>query len=134
AQARKGELLPLYLVVGEERLQRDQVVAEIRAAALGGGIPAFNEDRFQAGEVDVDKVLAAARTVPMMAPKRFVLVRGLERWDSGKGDADDERESGAEKSDSTAPLDKLATYAGAAIDSTCVVLVAGKIDGRRKLM
>src|ERR1700744_2450661 len=86
-QAKKGKLLSLYVVAGEERFLRDQVVAEIRAAALGNGVPAFNEDKFQAGEVDVDRVIAAARTVPMMAPKRFVLVRGVERWDSAR-DAD----------------------------------------------
>src|SRR5580704_12574127 len=94
AQAKKGKLLPLYLVVGEERFLRDQVVAEIRAAALGSGVPAFNEDKFQAGEVDVEKVIGAARTVPMMAPRRFVLVRGLERWDSA-------RDGGRDKSDET---------------------------------
>ena len=80
-QARKGELLPVYLVVGEEQLLRDKVVAAVRAAALGNGVPAFNEDKFTAGEVSVDKVIAAAQTVPMMAPRRFVLVRGVERWD-----------------------------------------------------
>jgi len=127
-QARKGKLLPLYVIAGEERFLRDQAVAAIREAALGGGVPAFNEDRFQAGEVDIDKVLAAARTVPMMAPKRFVLVRGVERWDSAR-----DSESGDDDG-KVSPLDKLATYATAPIDSTCVVLVAEKIDGRRKLM
>ena len=87
AQARKGKLLPLYVVVGEERLLRDQVVAELRAASLAGGVAAFNEDKFTAGEVDVEAVVSAARTVPMMAPRRFVLVRGAERWDAvGGGD------------------------------------------------
>ncbi len=130
--AKKGKLLSLYVLAGEERFLRDQVVAEIRAAALGTGIPAFNEDKFQAGEVDVDKVIAAARTVPMMAPKRFVLVRGVERWDSARDGA---RDSDSSDDDAKAsPLDKLATYAAAPIDSTCVVLVAEKIDGRRKLM
>ncbi|HEY2514201.1 MAG TPA: DNA polymerase III subunit delta, partial [Polyangiaceae bacterium] len=134
AQARKGALLPLYLVIGEERFLRDQVVAELRTAALGGGVPAFNEDKFQAGEIDVEKVIAAARTVPMMAPRRFVLVRGVERWDSardseGDGEADDGKRGGG-----LPPLDRLAAYAGEAIDSTCMVLVAEKIDGRRKLM
>jgi DNA polymerase-3 subunit delta len=127
AQAKKGALLPVYVVVGEERYLRDQVVAELRAAALGNGIAAFNEDKFQAGEVDVDKVLSAARTVPMMAPKRFVLVRGVERWDSAR--ASDEGESSSD----TSPLDRLAAYAAEPIDSTCVVLVAEKLDGRRKL-
>jgi DNA polymerase-3 subunit delta len=130
AQAKKGKLQPVYLVVGEERFLRDQVVAEVRAAALGSGVPAFNEDKFQAGEVDVDKVIGAARTVPMMAPKRFVLVRGLERWDSAR-----EKSSGDEEdSSASSPLDRLAAYAAEPIDSTCMVLVAEKIDGRRKLM
>jgi DNA polymerase-3 subunit delta len=137
AQAKKGKLQPVYLVVGEERFLRDQVVAEVRAAALGSGVPAFNEDKFQAGEVDVDRVIGAARTVPMMAPRRFVLVRGLERWDSardrGKRDESD-KDADEESSSASSPLDRLAAYAAEPIDSTCVVLVAEKIDGRRKLM
>jgi DNA polymerase-3 subunit delta len=134
AQAKKGALLPVYVLVGEERFLRDRVVAELRAAALGGGVPAFNEDKFQAGEADAERVVAAARTVPMMAPKRFVLVRGIERWDSardaeaGDGDEDEGPRGGM------TPLDRLAAYAAAPVDSTCVVLVGEKVDGRRKLM
>jgi DNA polymerase-3 subunit delta len=126
ADAKKGKLLPIYVVTGEERFLRDQVVAEIRAAALGGGVAAFNEDKFTAGETDADKIIAAARTVPMMAPKRFVLVRGIDRWDAA---------SGGESSDDgkIAPLDTLAAYAAEPIDSTCVVMTADKLDGRRKL-
>ena len=123
-EAKKNELRPIYLVVGDEQVLRDEVVAQIRAAALGSGVAAFNEDRFTAGETDVEKIVSAARTVPMMAPKRFVLVRSVERWDSGEGSADDKR---------LAPLDRLAEYAAEPIDSTCVVLTGTKIDGRRKL-
>lgn len=119
-QARSGKLLPVYLVVGEERLLRDEVVAELRAASLAGGVAAFNEDKFTAGEVDVDAVVQAARTVPMMAPRRFVLVRGAERWD-------------AAEADKTSPFDSLAEYAAAPVETTCMVLVASKLDGRRKL-
>src|SRR5262249_6641984 len=125
AQAQRGELLPVYVVVGEERFLRDQVVQALRTAALGGGVAAFNEDKFTAGEAQVNKVVAAARTVPMMANKRFVLVRGGERWDGvaerGGNDA------------GLPPLDVLAAYAQAPIDSTCLVVVFEKIDGRRKL-
>jgi DNA polymerase-3 subunit delta len=56
AQAKKGELLPVYLVVGEERLLRDEVVAALRDASLGNGIAAFNEDKFTAGETPADKI------------------------------------------------------------------------------
>jgi DNA polymerase-3 subunit delta len=124
-QAKKGELLPVYVVTGDEQFLRDQVVAELRAASLGRGVAAFNEDKFTAGEVDVHKVISAARTVPMMAPRRFVLLRGAERWDTPGADADgDKRES---------PLDVLVDYVNAPVDSTCLVIVAAKLDGRRKL-
>ena len=33
----------------------------------------------------MDDVVSAARTVPMMAPRRFVLLRGAERWDAAGG-------------------------------------------------
>jgi DNA polymerase-3 subunit delta len=128
AQARKGALLPVYLVTGEENFLVDQVVAEIRKAALGGGIPAFNEDKFTAGEAAIDKVLSAVRTVPMMAPRRFVWIRGAERWDANDaGDAGDGKRAAAP------PLDRLADYCASPVDSTCLVITSAKLDGRRRL-
>ncbi len=123
AEARSGKLRSVYVVVGEERLLRERLVAELRTAALGNGIAAFNEDKFTAGEASIDAVLSAVRTVPMMAPKRFVLLRSAERWEAGEGD-----EGGK-----ASPLDDLAEYLKAPIDSTCLVIVANKLDGRRKL-
>lgn len=124
ARAKKGDILPVYVLTGEETYLRDQVVTELRKASLAGGVPAFNEDKFTAGEIDADKVLAAARTVPMMAKRRFVLVRNADRWDSG-GEGDDSR--------AESPLDKIAAYAQEPVDSTCFVVIAAKLDGRRKL-
>jgi DNA polymerase-3 subunit delta len=63
----------------------------------------------------------------MMAPRRFVLVRSAERWDGAAGD-----DEGSSKR-VTAPLDVLAEYADNPIDSTCLVISASKLDGRRKL-
>jgi DNA polymerase-3 subunit delta len=131
-QALSGKLLPVYLFVGDERLLRDRAVDAVRKAALGSGIAAFNEDKFTAGEATPARIISAARTVPMMAPKRFVQVRSLERWDKAKaGDVDDAADDG---DDTTTPLDELHDYAKAPIDSTCMVLVATKLDGRRRLM
>jgi DNA polymerase-3 subunit delta len=126
AQAKKGALLPVYVVTGEENFLRDQVVKELRAAALGGGIAAFNEDKFTAGEVSIDKVLSAVRTVPMMAPRRFVSIRGAERWDAGEGEGESDKKR-------EAPLDLLADYAASPVDSTCLVITSTKLDGRRRL-
>jgi DNA polymerase-3 subunit delta len=123
-QAQSGDfsgLLPVFLLAGEEHYLRDGVVRALRDAALGRGPAAFNEDRFVAGECDVGKVLAAASTVPMMSERRFVLVRNVERWE-GRGE-----------DSQSAALDELARYAEKPVPSTCLVLTAEKLDGRRKL-
>jgi DNA polymerase-3 subunit delta len=119
AQARAGRLRPIYLVAGEEQLLRDKVVQELRKAATLGGIAAFNEDKFTAGEANVEAVIAAARTAPMMAARRFVLLRAREDW---------------EGPDAGAAFDRLSEYAAAPVDSTCLTIVASKIDARRKLV
>ena len=130
-KAEAGDLLPVWLVVGEEPMLRDQVIKAITKAALAGGLPDFNHDKFTAGETDVEKVLSATRTVPMMAKKRVVHVRGLERWDTNSAAADSEEGPSGK---ALPPLDRLAEYAKAPVDSTTVILVAQKIDGRRKLV
>lgn len=121
ASAKRGDLLPVYAVVGEERWFRERVIRALRDAALGGGIPDFNEDKLTAGDASVEKVLGAVRTVPMMSPRRFVIVRQVERWEEKEGGGDG------------FPTDPLAEYAKTPVPSTCLVLVADKLDGRRKL-
>lgn len=133
ARAERGDLLPVWLLTGEERLLRDQALAAITRAALAGGLAELNLDKFTAGETPVDKVLAATRTVPMMAKKRVVLVRGLERWDASAAEAATNDDGGG-GGKTIPPLDRLAEYAKAPIDTTCVILVAQKLDGRRKLV
>ena len=120
-RARKGDFPSILVVVGEERLLRDEVIRALREGVLAGGIPEFNEDKFSAQDTSVDKVLSAARTLPMMSAKRFVLVRGLERWDQGDGES------------KSAAMDDLAQYAEDPSPSTCLVLSGSKLDGRRKL-
>jgi DNA polymerase-3 subunit delta len=119
ARAKRGEVLPVYVISGTERFLRDELVQTLRQAALAGGLAELNEDKFTAGEGSVDRVLSAARTVPMMAKRRFVLVRNADRWDNVEGDE--------------APLDQIAEYAKKPADTTCLVVVADKLDKRRRL-
>lgn len=127
-EAQSSSLRPVYLVTGEERVFADRVVAALRKACLEGGLPDFNEDTISAAEAPVDRVMNAVRTVPMMAKRRFVLVKGVERWDEAAG----EKGKASSQAGSEA-LDQLAQYASSPLDSACLVLVASKIDGRRKL-
>src|SRR5471032_748958 len=77
-EAEEQQLRPVYLLVGDERHLEGKVVQALRAAATKGGIPGLNEDQIQAQDSDVETALSAARTLPMMAKRRFVLIRGLE--------------------------------------------------------
>lgn len=122
----RGQLLPVYVLLGEERYLRTRVVSALRAAATAGAVPGFNEDEFTAGDADVNAVLGAARTLPMMAQRRWVLVRELDRWE---GKTDDEPPS-----KSSSALDQLAEYAAAPSETSVVVLCANKLNGRRRLI
>jgi DNA polymerase III subunit delta len=124
-EARTRSLRPVYLVLGEELYLQSAVVKALREAAVEGGVPGLNEDSWVAGEVDVEVVLSAARTLPMMARRRWVMVRAVERWEP-KGE-----ESKGARGD---PLGRLADYCLAPVASTTLVLVAGKLDKRRRLV
>lgn len=135
-EVRAGTLRPVYVVVGEERLLADRVVAAIREAATKGGVAGFNEDKFTAGEAPIDSILSAAAMVPMMAPRRFVLVRGLDRWEKKAAEADDDVRADKGDADALAkaPLDRLAEYAKDPAPSTVLLLVATKLHGQRRLV
>jgi DNA polymerase III subunit delta len=126
AEAETGELRPVYLVAGEEAYLASGVVLALKAAALKGGITGLNEDQYQAGEADVDRVLSTARTLPMMAKRRFVLLRGLERWEPKAGKSEG-------KLTDKDPFEKLLDYAKAPSPTTVLVLFGAGVDKRRKL-
>lgn len=122
------------MVLGEERLLVDQVLSALREAAMRGGIAGFNEDKFTAGETHVDHILGAAKMAPMMAPRRLVLVRGVERWESKRADEEGEGGGGGRDAREASPLDQLAEYAKAPVPSTVLVLAATKLHGQRRLV
>jgi DNA polymerase-3 subunit delta len=112
--ARAGKFDPAYLFVGSERFFVERAVSELRRAVIGEQPDAFNEEIFFGKSAQVDRVIEAARTLPMLARSRFVLVRGID---------------GLRAPD----LDLLAGYLEAPAASCCLVLTAEKIDGRTRL-
>ncbi len=111
-----GAAVPsVVLIVGTEATLRDAAMAEIRRRVLGDATPEFNEDRFDlAGRgVDPARVLAAARTFPVLAQRRLVIVRGLsdrraKRFIEGE----------------------LLAYLEDPVPTTCLLLQAEKVDRR----
>ena len=133
--ASSGQLLPVYLVVGEERFLQTRVLDALAEAYGRDAIAGLNEDDFSAGECDVGRVLGAARTLPMMSRRRWVLVRDLDRWEE-KGDGGKGSRSKGEggRSEKGKPLDQVCAYAEAPSETTVLVLIATKLDARRRLL
>src|SRR3954466_6074018 len=124
-EAQEQKLRPVYLLMGEERHLEGKVVQALKTATMANGIAGLNEDQIQAQESDVETALAAARTLPMMAKRRFVLVRGLEHW---------EPRDNADAKEKVSALDRLLEYAQNPSPSTTLVLLGGNLDKRRKLV
>jgi DNA polymerase-3 subunit delta len=114
AAAQAGNPPPVCVLTGSERLLIERATAALKSAALGTGPAGFNDDLFQGQGLSAQRVISAARTLPMMASRRFVLVRNL---------------------DAVAPAEQelLADYLAKPSPDTCLVLVGEKLDGRSKL-
>jgi DNA polymerase-3 subunit delta len=75
ASLEAGSLLPVYLVAGEEPLQRDEALAALRAHVLAGAPADFNLDRLEAASISPAELIDALRTLPVMARRRLVELR-----------------------------------------------------------
>jgi len=112
--ARRGKWDPVVVLVGTETFLIERAVRLLRKATVGDGPRGFNDDLFHGAGLVGARVAAAAKTLPMMAQARFVLVRGAH-------DA------------APAELDALASYVSDPSPSTCFVITAEKLDGKTKL-
>jgi DNA polymerase-3 subunit delta len=130
-EAQASQLRPVYLVAGDESYLASAVVAALKAAALEGAIPGLNEDYINAAERGVDDALAAARTLPMMAKRRLVVVQRLERWEPRSGSEESAQDSSSKSAKD--PFERLLEYAKQPSPSTTLILSGSGIDKRRKL-
>ena len=74
----KGDLPPVLLLSGPEARGKQEALAAI-AGSVPEGLRAFNLNVFHAFEADLAEVLGAAATAPMMAPRRVVVLRDVEK-------------------------------------------------------
>ena len=122
-QIAAGTVGPLYLLVGPDDTGRMALAAEF-LELVEADLRPFNVDRLYGGETSAAKVVDAARTLPMMVPRRVVLLVHAERLLNPKKDL---------KKDVEADLQFLEDYFKAPVDTCCLVLVADSIDKRRSL-
>ncbi len=103
----------LILLYGEEAYLIEQTVKRVRAAVIGAEKDDFNDHRFGGKQSTAESVLDAAHTYPVFAPRKLVTVHGFDQMSAHE-------------------QDKLTSYLNQPSPETCLLLVAEKIDSRRK--
>ena len=84
AQVASGRLAPVYALYGNDGLLRSELAALV-AGTIDEGLKAFNCDRFFVPDAKGEArkklwaILDCARTLPMMAPRRVVVVMSTEK-------------------------------------------------------
>ena len=75
---KRGEVQPVYYLVGAEDVLKDESVRLIVDAALDPSLRDFNLDQRSAAQLDAEGLHALLNTPPMMADRRIVILRDVE--------------------------------------------------------
>jgi DNA polymerase-3 subunit delta len=108
-----GAPSPVYLLHGEEDFLVERALQAILDAAVPPEQRGFNLDTFRGGEEDGRQIAAVASAFPMMADRRAVILREVERC-------------------STKDLEAVGAYLESPSPTTVFVLVAVSADLRKK--
>jgi len=74
----KGRVAPLYLLAGDEPLLRDDALGGLRAVVLGDAPADFDFEQLRGEETPAARLRDAVRALPVMAPRRLVVLRDPE--------------------------------------------------------
>ncbi len=129
-QIASGAADPVYLLQGEDEVEKSALAHEFEEL-VDADLRAFNVDRLHVGDATsgdrlaerVADLVSAARTLPMMSPRRIVLVMQAEALLVPKRESDT----------ATRALDDLEAFLKKPEPQTTVVLVAGSVDKRSRM-
>lgn len=110
----KGKILPVYLFCGSERQLMEEALKKVESLVVDPSTRCFNYNLFQGTEVSAENIISVAQTVPMMARKRLVVVKDVDKLAASE-------------------LDRLSRYIKDPSPTTCLVLAADKVDMRKGL-
>jgi DNA polymerase-3 subunit delta len=129
-QISSGDVGPVYLLQGEDEVEKSALAHEFEEI-VEEGLRAFNVERIHTADVTsgdklsdaVASLVTAARTLPMMAPRRVVIVL------QAQGLLVPKRESEA----ASRALEQLEALLASPDPQTTLVLVAGTLDKRSRI-
>ena len=112
-QLSENMIAPLYALIGEEDLLRDSTLTHLKQAILGSEGDDFNCDVFYGDEAEGAEIVSCASEVGVFASRRLVIVKAADKLPAKQGEA-------------------LLPYIKDPNESTTMVFVAAKLDGRLK--
>lgn len=104
---------PLLFLFGEEGFSLERTVQRIRDLSVSPDVRDFNFNTYHGRDVQVEAVLDTARTLPVFAQQRMVLVKDAQHL-------------------SAAALEAVLPYLKDPVPETILVFTADKIDRRKK--
>ncbi|MFM8533730.1 MAG: DNA polymerase III subunit delta, partial [Acidimicrobiia bacterium] len=145
-QIKSGKTGPLYLLEGDDLQSRHDLALEF-AAVVDEGLQAFNVQSFYANEAGnagardqlIGALLSNARTLPMMAPRRVIMVHEADRLLAPKRakddeDGDPEPAKKGKRAPAAPPAEELEAYIEKPEPMTTLVFVSGPLDGNRRVV
>ncbi len=153
---KSGKTGPLYLLEGDDLQSRHDLALEF-ANVVDEGLQAFNVQSFYANEATnvaardqlIGSLLSNARTLPMMAPRRVIILHEADRLLAPKRGKDDEDGEAVEvptsakaavgkpqkgKRVATTPAEELEAYIEQPEPMTTLVFVSAPLDNNRRLV
>jgi DNA polymerase-3 subunit delta len=129
-QIQAGTPDPIYLILGEDEVEKSGLASEF-ADLVDEGLRAFNVERIHAGDLTtgdrladgVAGLVAAVRTLPMMVPRRVVIVLQVETLLAPK----------RESEGATRALDQFEALVKQPEPQTTLVLIATSVDKRGRM-
>ena len=144
-QIKGGKTGPLYLLEGDDLQSRHDLALEF-ANVVDEGLHAFNVQSFYANEATnapgrdqlIGALLSNARTLPMMAPRRVIMVHESDRLLAPKRakEEDDAADPAPKKGRRPAmtPAEELEAYIENPEPMTTLVFVSGPLDANRRVV
>jgi DNA polymerase-3 subunit delta len=122
-QIASGDTAPLYVLLGADDVEKATVAGEFEEM-VDEGLRAFNVERLYGAETRVDDLVDAANTLPMMVPRRVVIILEADKLLIPR------RETQAADEE----IERLEKFLKSPPTHSTLVFVCGALDMRRRVV
>jgi DNA polymerase III subunit delta len=131
AQLAAGGFQPIYLVVGDDEIEKDEIARAFQRA-VPEDVQPFAFERYSALDIDPGVVVSSARTLPFLGDRRVIVVTRAEKWFGGKRKAADD--APPDEDDAGGGGDILEGYFDKPEPGSTVVFVAADVNRTFRLV